>query len=75
MGLDIVTWLRVLRAHGFRVDPRYWLKALFMTGNIAINAPLQAYEYWRYKKAIAATPVEKPLFILGHHRSGTTFLH
>ncbi len=74
-GMSIHTWLRLLLKNRFAIDPRYWPKALFITSNMLINAPVQLYEYLRYSGKIKRSKVEKPIFILGHPRSGTTYLH
>jgi len=45
-----------------------------MTGNIVLNSPFQLYERLKYNKRISKIKVERPVFIIGHPRSGTTYL-
>jgi hypothetical protein len=42
---------------------------------ICLYAPLRWWERLRYDRKIRATEVKAPVFILGHQRSGTTYLH
>jgi hypothetical protein len=74
-GMTFGDWLRLLRRERFRVHPIYWPRALWITlmslGNSAAARSVER----RHGPAIRAARVEAPLFILGHYRSGTTFLH
>jgi omega-hydroxy-beta-dihydromenaquinone-9 sulfotransferase len=74
IGTDILTWIKVLRKNRFAVGLPFLPKALFITGVALINAPFQLIENVFYKKRIQTARVEKPVFILGHPRSGTTYL-
>jgi omega-hydroxy-beta-dihydromenaquinone-9 sulfotransferase len=67
-------WLRLLRENG-GVDRPFWGRAAFITAVSTLTAPLRWYERGRYNRAIARTPLQDPVFILGHWRSGTTNLH
>jgi len=58
----------------FAIDIRFLPKVIFITGNVILNIPLQLYEYFRYNKKIKNATVNRPVFILGHPRSGTTYL-
>jgi hypothetical protein len=51
-----------------------WPKVLFITIVAFLNVPLHIWEYIRYNKNIRQAIVQPPVFILGHPRSGTTFL-
>ncbi|NJL15726.1 MAG: sulfotransferase [Microscillaceae bacterium] len=59
-----------------RIAPRYYLNIL-LTGLIVLLAtPFRWYEYWVYRGRLRRFKmIEPPLFVLGHWRSGTTFLH
>lgn len=74
-GICMKDWLRLLRENRFRVSPRYWPRALFVSLVSSANSVGAWREDRRFRAAIERTCVEKPLFILGHWRSGTTHLH
>jgi hypothetical protein len=74
-GVVLADWLRLLWDNRFRVGPRFWPKAAVATALSLGNTPLRALEALAYGRRVAATKVPPPLFILGHWRSGTTFLH
>jgi omega-hydroxy-beta-dihydromenaquinone-9 sulfotransferase len=71
LGSTIGNFLRTIRHH--RVAPAYYHK-VFLTGLICLIAtPFHLWE--KFKDRNLNTRDESPLFILGHWRSGTTFLH
>jgi LPS sulfotransferase NodH len=74
-GITLGDWLRLLADNRFAVDPPYWLRAAFISGASLQNSLFACWEHWRYGAAIRATRVERPLFVLGIWRSGTTHLH
>ncbi len=68
-------WVRLVSRSG-GIDARYWPKALYVTASSLSTVPWRAAEHVFYGKAIRETPIaQPPLFILGHWRTGTTFLH
>ncbi|MBX7103731.1 MAG: sulfotransferase [Gemmataceae bacterium] len=75
-GADFFTWIRFLRVHHFRVSLRYlWVAAIasIVTFIHSVCWLIQQI-FWRHR--VRKTPrVTDPIFILGHWRSGTTFLH
>jgi hypothetical protein len=69
-------WLDLASRNRFRIHPLRWGMAFTTTGFAVFNSTCALLQRWRYAKAIAETPIEQPpLFILGHWRSGTTYLH
>jgi hypothetical protein len=69
------TWLRLL-ANADGIDPRQLPRAFFVTLSTLLTSPLRAYERLRYGSLVRRTPIQPaPIFIIGHWRSGTTFLH
>jgi LPS sulfotransferase NodH len=46
-----------------------------MAGMGVLNSIFKQYENRAYGEEVAGTPIKPPLFILGHWRSGTTYLH
>jgi omega-hydroxy-beta-dihydromenaquinone-9 sulfotransferase len=74
-GLALDEWVRLLWKHRFAIDPPYWPRAAFMTLSSTLTSLLRAYENKKYCPRLADVRVRQPLFILGHWRSGTTYLH
>jgi hypothetical protein len=72
-GFTLPDWWRYLRKHRFAVDWPFWPRAAFATVGAAITSALKIFEQ-------ANTPAldeeiwQKPIFILGLPRSGTTHL-
>jgi hypothetical protein len=75
-GMRLGTLFTVLRRNGFQINRRYLprLGTLLLLG--VVNSALAPCERIQYGRRIRATKIEKPpLFIIGHFRSGTTYLH
>mgnify|MGYP000453938439 CR=1 FL=1 len=69
------SWLRVLRLGG-PVDREFLPRLLFVCSSTLFTSPLRLGERVRYGEAIRRTEIHpSPIFIIGHWRSGTTFLH
>ncbi len=76
MGITRDRWRTLRRRPHHQVASAYWHRAAAMTLTSWISTPLSQWEAWRYDAAIAATDLPAdPIFILGHWRSGTTWLH
>jgi len=73
-GVLLGDWLGVLLRHGVRIPPRYWARTAFTTAMAALNSAVRVHEALRYHGAVRDAHVRAPVFILGHHRSGTTHL-
>jgi len=74
-GTSFVNWVRLLIENRFRVDWRFIPKALYVTLMILVMTPFRIYEKRKCDKKLKDVKVVSPLFIIGHWRSGTTFLH
>jgi len=72
-GVKAEEWADLLRHRGPSISPRYWPRTAFTTAMSLLNSVLARQER-QFDDAVAAAEVEAPLFILGHHRSGTTHL-
>jgi hypothetical protein len=68
-------WCRLLAEHQFRVSPQYWPRALFITACAPWQSLSRRWEEFRYRSAWEKAEIPPPVFVLGHWRSGTTFLH
>jgi len=68
-------WRHLVREYG-GVDTAYRLRAWFVVLNTLLSKPLRLYEASRYRDQIGNTALKNPpIFIIGHWRSGTTYLH
>ena len=75
-GMSLGNWLALLARNGFAVDRSLWKDALSVAATATLRTPIGWLAHLVYGGQVAATTIEKPpLFILGHWRSGTTFLH
>lgn len=75
-GANLLTILRLLAQNRFEVDFRYMPRILYSLFLSAVMAPFRIRERIKFDKAIEAIKIERdPVFIIGHWRSGTTYLH
>jgi hypothetical protein len=73
-GGSFSNWLTLLKDHG-GVDPRYWPRLAYVSAVALLGAPVRAYERMKYGSLVECTELHKPpIFILGHWRSGTTYV-
>jgi omega-hydroxy-beta-dihydromenaquinone-9 sulfotransferase len=73
-GGSFSNWLGLLRDHG-GVDLRYWPRLAYISAVALLAAPVRAYERRKFGALIECTELhEPPIFILGHWRSGTTYV-
>lgn len=76
IGMTLSTWLGLLVRNRFRISPKHWPKTVTITIIAAMNSFWWAVELLLYGRAIRQTKLDPaPLIILGHWRSGTTWLH
>ena len=72
----VTDFLRLIARNRFRAHPIRWSMVILVTAVCAINSVLHLIERLIYGRRAAATRIEHaPIFILGHWRSGTTYLH
>ena len=75
-GMRTRDWLRLLAENRFRIHPFRWPMATSISLVSPVNSVLARIQRLTHGKRIReATIHESPLFILGHWRSGTTYLH
>ncbi len=74
-GSGFYAWLRILSENRFAFHPFFLPKIFFISCTIVLSTPFRWYEKVRYRKILSKQKVNAPVFILGHPRSGTTFLH
>jgi hypothetical protein len=75
-GCDFYAWMRLLARNHFAVNWRYWYIAAIVTVISLFHTLLRWVQQAIYSGRISRTSIrEQPLFIIGHWRTGTTFLH
>lgn len=76
LGCDFFAWMRLLVRNRCAVHWSLWGIAAIDTVAGVVNTLLRWAEHIIYGRRIARTPIQHaPLFIIGHWRTGTTFLH
>lgn len=76
IGSTLWNIIKLLFRAKFRIHPRYWYR-LFMTININLFLfPLRLIEKIKFSRKIKKHEISvEPIFIIGHWRTGTTYLH
>jgi hypothetical protein len=75
-GCDFFAWLRLLLRHNFAVHWSCWHVAVVVTIVSLCHTILRLFQDSWYGDRLQRTPIRNaPLFIIGHWRTGTTFLH
>jgi omega-hydroxy-beta-dihydromenaquinone-9 sulfotransferase len=73
-GGSFSNWIDLARENS-PIEAKFWVRAAYVTAMTAVWSPLRLMQRSKYGARIDATEIkEGPLFILGHYRSGTTFL-
>jgi len=74
-GISMRNWIRLVSSNG-GIDKKYYSKAIFITVTSLCTAPARLFFKVRYGTRINDTTVKNPpVFIIGHWRTGTTYLH
>ncbi len=74
-GCTVGNLWRLFAENKFRVSPLGYARALYCVLLTGVISPFNVIDRLLYDRKIWATDISEPLFILGHWRSGTTFLH
>lgn len=75
-GMTLKPWFNLLARNGFRVSPTRVPMALINTGLSVANSGLALSQRIAFGRKIAECQLaDDPVFILGHWRTGTTWLH
>ena len=75
-GMCLGDWLQLLERGHFRIHPLRWFMAFLITLCAIVNSIGAWLQRLIYGRRIAATEINNPpVFIIGHWRSGTTYLH
>ncbi len=73
IGSTFRNFIKIIQGH--RVRPKYYPKLFLTALTILITSPFRWYEKWFFNSRLASARIEAPIFIIGHWRSGTTYLH
>ncbi len=69
-------WIKLLAENRFRVHPTRWVMVVLISMITPFSTVMSRVQRLFYGQRIDATELPAaPLFIIGHWRSGTTFLH
>ncbi|MEP5731696.1 MAG: sulfotransferase [Sulfitobacter sp.] len=75
-GMTLDAWLRVMRGKWHLISVRRYPLALTITLVSTANLPLKLISQALYGRKLAKVMIDPdPVFVLGHWRSGTTWLH
>ncbi len=75
-GASVTNILRLYAQNKFLISIRYMPRMLYATTLSSIIAPFRIKESIKFNKKIKQTEIKHPpLFITGHWRSGTTYIH
>ena len=75
LGVRFDNWLRLLWENRFRISPRAIPQALYITGTSLLLFPFALLEAAIFALPIKRSRIKKgPVYIIGHWRSGTTYL-
>jgi hypothetical protein len=73
-GVTYTDWTDILQEYGQHIPPRYWPRVMFTTAMSLMNSALSTHEQKKYTSQLQSVKVAAPIFIVGHHRSGTSHL-
>ncbi len=74
-GTTFVNWIKVILENKLQISLQYIPRAIYVTLLIIFTTPLRYIEKKKYDKKIKNINIKHPIFIIGHWRSGTTFMH
>jgi len=74
-GISTRRWIQLVKKNG-GIDDKFLHRALFITMTSLLTAPIRMLFKIKYDKKINSIVLhDPPVFIIGHWRSGTTYLH
>ena len=75
-GASFSNIIRLLWQNRFRIHIKYLPRLIYSLVMSAIFTPLRWVEHVRFHPRVRRVKIEKePVFIIGHYRTGTTYLH
>ena len=74
-GIRFKNWIQLLDSNG-GIDRKYLTRGIFISITSMTLIPVRAIFKLKYESKIKKTEIKKPpVFIIGHWRSGTTYIH
>jgi hypothetical protein len=68
--------MRLLLRNGFSINPKNFVTLFLLLQNSLLSSVLRRIERMKYRRILQKTRIQKPpIFIIGHWRTGSTFLH
>jgi omega-hydroxy-beta-dihydromenaquinone-9 sulfotransferase len=74
-GCDFFAWMRLLARNRFQIHWSCLHVAIYVTFVSFVHTMLRGVQWVVYGRRVARTPINAPIFIIGHWRTGTTLLH
>ncbi len=75
-GMSTPGWFNLLARNRFAIAPTRWAMATIISLFAPLNAVFSLLQRARFGRRIARTDLaDDPIFVIGHWRSGTTYLH
>jgi hypothetical protein len=74
LGMTFGDWLALLHENQFGIDRPHWLRAASISLNSLANSAFRQIEDAAFVPRVRDIQLQAPLFVLGHARSGTTYL-
>jgi len=74
-GSSFSNFMKLLVQNRFRVAPSLIPRAIYVAMMTALLTPFRWYEALKFNRKLENVKIPPILFIIGHFRSGTTFLH
>lgn len=75
-GIKLFKLLKLISRNHFSIHPKYLLRLFFLLQSGFWSSLFSAVETIRFKQKINSTSLQDdPIFIIGHWRTGSTFLH
>ncbi len=75
VGASLRQWTKMLFQNAGQLEWRFIPRILFISIVVILYTPLRIIDRLLYHSKVKQVKVKDPIFILGHYRSGTTFLH
>jgi len=74
-GITLENWMQLLELNG-GIDRSYFARGIFITVGSIVMMPIRAISRLKFDSKIEKTQIKNPpVFIVGHWRSGTSYLH
>jgi len=75
VGITLSDLFKLFKENNYKIEGKYWKRVLFLFISGLINSRDRRKENNLFTNKIKDVKIKKPIFILGHWRSGTTLLH